>query len=128
MSEVLQNVLYAIIMAAVPVLTGYACKYLQSLYEKNKDKIKNEKVQIVLGQVTDVITSTVQTTTSTYVKELKANNLFDADAQKEAFKRTYEAVTKQLTDDAKKIIIETYGDVETYLTNQIEQKVEEQKK
>lgn len=126
--EVLEKLLYAIIMAAVPVLTGYACKYLQSLYEKNKDKIKNEKVQIVLGQVTDMITSAVETTTSTFVKELKAKDLFDVEAQKEAFKRTYEAVTKQLTDDAKKIIVETYGDVETYLTNQIEQKVEEKKK
>ena len=126
--EILQNVLYAIITAVVSVLTGFACRYLQSLYEKNKEKIKNEKVQMVLGQVTDMITSAVQTTTSTYVKELKANNLFDADAQKEAFKRTYDAVIKQLTDDAKKIIAGTYGDVETYLTNQIEQKVEEQKK
>ena len=126
--EILQNVLYAIITAAVPVLTGFMCRYLQSLYEKNKDKVKNEKVQLILGQVTDMITSAVQTTTSTYVKELKANNLFDANAQKEAFKRTYEAVIKQLTNDAKKIIAETYGDVETYLTNQIERKVEEQKK
>lgn len=125
--ELLQNVLYAIITAAVPVLTAFACRYLQSLYEKNKEKIKNEKVQIVLDQVTDMITNTVQTTTSTYVKELKANNLFDADAQKEAFKRTYEAITKQLTDDAKKIIVETYGDIETYLTNKIEPKVEELK-
>ena len=122
--EVLQNVLYVIISAAVPVLTAFACKYLQSLYEKNKDKIKNEKVQIVLGQVADMITSAVET----YVKELKANDLFDADAQKEAFNKTYEAVTKQLTDDAKKIIIETYGDIATYLTNQIEQKVEASKK
>lgn len=126
--EILQNVLYAIITAAVPVFTAFVCRYLQSLYEKNKDKIKNENVKLILGQVTDVIISAVQTTTSTYVKELKANNLFDADAQKEAFKRTYDAVIKQLTDNAKKIIAETYGDVETYLTNQIEQKVEEQKK
>lgn len=126
--EVLQNVLYAFISAAVPVLTAFACKYLQSLYEKNKEKIKNEKVQIVLGQVTDMITSAVQTTTSTYVKELKKNNVFNAEAQKEAFNKTYDTVTKQLTDDAKKIITETYGDIATYITNQIEQTVEQLKK
>ena len=126
--EILQNVLYALITAAVPVITTFVCRYLQSLYEKNKDKIKNEKVQIVLSQVADMITSAVETTTSTYVKELKANDLFNAEAQKEAFNRTYEAVTKQLTDDTKKIIIETYGDIETYIINQIEQKVEQLKK
>ena len=126
--KIVQKVWYGIITSTVKLFTVFVCRYRQSWYEKNKDKIKNENVKLILGQVTDVITSAVQTTTSTYVKELKANNLFDADAQKEAFKRTYDAVIKQLTDDAKKIIAETYGDVETYLTNQIEQKVEEQKK
>ena len=126
--ELLQNLLYAIITAAVPVLTAFICQYLQSLYEKNKDRIKNEKVQTVLAQVTDMIVSAVETTTNTYVKELKKDGIFDADAQKEAFNKTYNAVTKQLTDDAKNIIIETYGDVETYLINQIEQKVEQLKK
>ena len=126
--EVLQNVLYAVITAAVPVLTGFLCKWLASLYENNKTKIKNEKVQTVLGQVTDMITAAVETTTSTYVKQLKTDNLFDANAQKDAFNKTFDAVTKQLTEDAKNIIVETYGDVEIYLTNKIEQIVEEMKK
>ena len=46
--EFLQNLLYAIITAAIPVLTGFLCKWLASLYENNKSKIKNEKVQLVL--------------------------------------------------------------------------------
>lgn len=126
--EILQNVLYAVITAAVPVLTGFLCKWLVSLYENNKNKIKNENIQIALGHVTDIITAAVETTTSTYVKNLKAEGLFDADAQKEAFNKTFEAVKKQLTEDVKKIITETYGDVDTYVTNKIEQTVEENKK
>ena len=126
--ELLQNVLYAVITAVVPVLTGFLCKWLASLYENNKTKIKNEKVSAVLEKVTDMITSTVETTTSTYVKQLKAENLFNADAQKEAFTKTFEAVKKQLTEESTKIIAETYGDVDTYLTNKIEQLVEKTKK
>ena len=126
--EVLQNVLYAIITAAVPVLTAFLCTWLKSLYDNNKVKIKNEKVSATLGNVTDMILAAVETTTSTYVKQLKVNNLFDADAQKEAFNKTFETVKKQLTEDATKIIEETYGDVEVYLTNKIEQLVEELKK
>lgn len=126
--EILQNVLYAVITAAVPVITGFVCKWLASLYENNKTKIKNEKVRAVLGQVTDMIASAVETTTSTYVKELKANNLFDADAQKAAFNKTFETVQKQLTEESVNIITEAYGDVEIYLTNKIEQLVEELKK
>lgn len=123
-----ENILYAVITAVVPVITTFVCKWLASLYENNKTKIKNEKAQAVLGQVADMIVAAVETTTSTYVKELKAENLFDADAQKEAFKKTFEAVKKQLTEESTKIIAETYGDVETYLTNKIEQFVEELKK
>ena len=126
--EVLQNVLYAVITAAVPVITGFVCRWLASLYEGNKIKVKNEKAQAVLGQVTDMIVAAVETTTNTYVKQLKADNLFNADAQKEAFNKTFEAVQKQLTEESAKIIVETYGDVETYLTNKIEQFVEELKK
>lgn len=126
--EVLQNVLYAVITAAVPVLTGFLCKWLASLYENNKSKIKNEKVQNILGQVTDMITATVETTTSTYVKGLKAENLFTGEAHKEAFNKTFEAVKKQLTEESLGIIVEVYGDVDTYLTNKIEQAVEANKK
>lgn len=126
--EVLQNVLYAIITAAVPVLTGFLCKWLSSLYENNKVKIKNEKAQATIGQVTDMIVAAVETTTSTYVKQLKAENLFDADAQKEAFNKTFQAVQKQLTEESVQILSEVYGDVETYITNKIEQFVEELKK
>lgn len=126
--EVLQNVLYAVITAAVPVLTGFLCKWLASLYENNKTKIKNEKASVVLGQVTDMIVAAVETTTNTYVKQLKKDGLFDANAHKEAFNKTFEAVKKQLTEESTKIIAETYGDVEAYLTNKIEQFVEELKK
>lgn len=127
MLDLLQNILFAVITAAVPVVTTYICKWLASLYEGNKTKIKNETAQIVLGQVTDVIMSAVETTTSTYVKQLKAENLFDADAQKEAFNKTFDAVQKQLTEESTKIITEVYGDVETYLVNKIEQFVADSK-
>lgn len=122
--EFVQNILYAIITAAVPVLTVYACKFLQALYEEHKGKIKNETIRTVLGNVTDMIASAVTTTTSTYVKNLKAEGLFDADAQKEAFNKTYEAVKQQLTAESKEIIEQVYGDIETYLTNKIEELVE----
>ena len=127
MLEFLQNLLIAVITAAVPVATTYLCRWLASLYEGNKMKVKNEKAQVVLGQVTDMIIAAVETTTSTYVKQLKAQDLFSAEAQKEAFNKTLEAVKKQLTEESTNIIAEVYGDVDTYLTNKIEQLVEELK-
>ena len=125
--EFVQDILFAIIGAAVPVVTAFVCRWLVSLSDSNKEKVKNEKTQVTIGLVTDMIASAVETTTSTYVKQLKAEDLFNAEAQKEAFNRTFDIVKKQLTDDSKNIIAEVYGDVETYLTNKIEQYVEELK-
>ena len=126
--EFLQNLLYVIITAAVPVITTFICKYLQSLYEEHKNTVKNEKAQIVLGQVVEMIGSAVETTTNTYVKQLKAENIFDKEAQKKAFQKTYDTVKCQLTDEATAIIEEVYSDVETFLTTKIEQMVEQMKK
>lgn len=126
--EFLENILLAIITASVPILTTYLCSFLKSLYDNNKANIKNERARFVLGQVTDMIAAAVETTTSTYVQQLKSDNLFNKDAQKEAFKKTYDAVTKQLTEESMGIITENFGDMETYLTNQIERFVEELKK
>lgn len=126
--EFLENLLIAIITASVPILTTYLCSFLKSLYDNNKANIKNERTRFVLGQITDMIVAAVETTTSTYVQQLKADNLFNKEAQKEAFKKTYNTVTKQLTKESMDIITENFGDMETYLTNQIERFVEELKK
>ena len=125
--EFIKELLFAAIAAAVPVATTYFCKWLVSLVEANKVKVENEKAQATIDLVKDLIIAAVETTTSTYVKNLKAQNLFNEDAHKVAFNKTFEAVQKQLTEDSKKIIAKTYGDVDTYITNKIEQFVEELK-
>lgn len=126
--EFLQNLLFAVISAAVPVVTMFICQWLQSIYNRNQNKIKDEKLASVLAKVTDIVTEAVETTTSTYVKGLKAENLFDEKAHKKAFKMTYDAVKKQITDDTAAIISEEFGDIEVYLTNKIESLVEHLKK
>lgn len=125
--ELLQNLLYAVITAAVPVLTVFLCNWLKSLYVANKEQVGNEKVQLVLGNVTDMVISAVVTTTNTYVKELKAENLFDKEAQLIAFNKTKDAVMAQITEDSAAIIESVYADIDVYITNLIERYVEELK-
>lgn len=125
--ELLQDLLYAVIVAAVPVLTTFVCKWIKSTYDANKVKVKNENVQVVLGNVTDMIISAVTTTTNTYVRALKQDKLFDKEAQKEAFNRTKTAVMAQITSDSAAIIEQVYGDLDVYINNMIERFVEELK-
>lgn len=124
----LENIVYAVITAAVPVLTVFVCKFLQSLYDNKKNQIKNETVRCTLENVTQMIISAVETTSATYVKQLKKDNIFDEEAQKEAFMITYDSVRKQLTSDSLAIINQIYGDIDVYLKNQIESAIESSKK
>lgn len=54
---------------------------------------------------------------------MKKENAFTAEAQKEAFNLTYNAVMAILTDEAKAYLAEIYGDLTTYITNKIEAEV-----
>ena len=126
--ELLQNIVYAIIAAVVPILTKFVCDWLKSMLDANKAKIQNEKVRFVVENVTDMVASAVVTTTSTYVKNLKAENIFDETAQKEAFNKTKDAVMAQITKESADIIEYAYGNIDVFIDNLIERYVEELKK
>jgi len=125
--EFVKELVYVIVMAAVPVLTTYICRWLNGLYNVNREKIQNERTQIILEQVISMVSSAVTTTTSTYVKGLKANNMFDKEAHIVAFNKTKDAVMAQLTAESAEIIKQAYGDVDVYLDNLIEQLVSDLK-
>ena len=125
--EFVQELFLAMATAAVPVIATFVCRWLITLSETNKVRVKNAKAQATIDQITDIIIAAVETTANTYVKQLKAENIFDVEAQKKAFDITFETVKKQVTAESEKILAELYGDVEIYLTNKIEQFVEELK-
>ena len=88
-----------------------------------KDKTDSDTVDRYLDMLETTITDAVLTTTQTYVEALKNKNAFDIEAQKIAFKMSYDAVMKVLTDDAKLYLQTIVGDLQTYITNKIEAKV-----
>jgi hypothetical protein len=69
------------------------------------------------------ISDCVVATNQTYVDALKKDNAFTIEAQKEAFKKTYNAVMMVLTDEAKECLTQIYGDLTIYITTKIEAEV-----
>ena len=69
------------------------------------------------------ITECVLATNQTYVEALKKQGAFDIEAQKEAFKLTYEAVMAILTEDAQEYLGEAINDLNAYITTKIESQV-----
>ena len=113
-------------LVGFPVITlgGIYLIYLMNVKIKEiKQKTNSDITNKYLDMLDDTIANAVLATTQTYVETLKKAGKFDLDAQKEAFKKTYDAVMNVLTDEATKYITESVGDLETYITNKIEAQV-----
>jgi hypothetical protein len=110
------------------VIRGHALRTNQYLlarvYEADAaNHNQGEVIDAKGNKVENTVTNCVIATNQTYVEALKKNNAFTAEAQKEAFNLTYNAVMAILTEDAKEYLAEIYGDVAAYITNKIEAEV-----
>lgn len=115
---------FELIVYPVISIGGIYLTYLISVKIKElKQKTNDDTAKKYLDMLNDTIAATVLATTQTYVEALKKQGKFDEAAQKEAFKQTYDAVMKVLTAEAIKYITVSVGDLETYVTNQIEAQV-----
>lgn len=125
--NVLEQAFELVIFPVISILGVYLVFLISSKIKDMKAKTSNETAQKYMDMLEDTITSCVFATTQTYVDALKKEGKFDAEAQKIAFNKTYDAVMKILTADAVKYINESVGDLETYVTNRIEEHVKLQK-
>ena len=95
-------------------------------YDSSKEITKeadNEIANKYINLLSETITQCVIATNQTYVESLKKSGSFDAEAQKEAFRRTYESVMNILTVEAKQYLANIYGDLDKYITSKIESEV-----
>lgn len=109
------------------ILTKYLVDFLSAKRDELKDKNKNETAQKYTDMIYDTVVKCVLATNQTYVDALKKDGAFTKENQEEAFARTMKAVLAVLNQDAKNYIIETTGDLRTYLTQLIEAEVHVQK-
>ena len=109
------------------ILTKYLVAWIQVKTKELTDTKENEMFTKYMTLLSDTVIDCVVATNQTYVNTLKEQGKFDAEAQKEAFNKTYEAVMRILTDDAKKYLGEVLGDLDLYINTMIESQVNFQK-
>ena len=119
----LYEILQVCIFPLLGVLNAYIVKFINAKSAEIQHNVDNDMADKYIAMVTDTISACVIATNQTYVEALKKQNAFTAEAQKEAFQLTYNAVMAILTDDAKDYLAEIYGDVAAYITNKIEAEV-----
>ena len=119
----LYQILEVCIIPLLGILTAYIVKYINAKSAEIINKVDNDTVDKYIAMLADTISACVIATNQTYVETLKKQNAFTAEAQKEAFTLTYNAVMAVLTDDAKSYLTAIYGDLTAYITNKIEAEV-----
>lgn len=117
MNEVLLNILSVVVTAVILPLISYAGTRLISYLNS---KIKDEKAKEFLSQATTVVTNAVRAVFQTYVESLKKSGNFGADAQLEALNKAKDIALSQLSEEVKDYITKNYGDINNWLTTQIE--------
>lgn len=124
---VLQEILYVLLIALIPVIAKYATSALESVKKKAVQQIKNEKIEATVLKVLSIVENAVEATNQTFVAELKTNGGLTQEDKEKAYLKTYDTVKTLLTDEVIDLIVEEYGDLEVYLDTVIEKVVANKK-
>ena len=120
---ILTQIFEVCIIPLLGLLTAWLISFINTKRNQLVDKSKNDTMDKYINMLADTITNCVIATNQTYVENLKKDKIFTAEAQKEAFTMTYNAVMAILTDEAKDYLTEAYGDLSAYITQRIEAEV-----
>ena len=117
MNEMLINIISVLVTAVViPVISLLGAKLVSWL----STKIKNEKANKMIKTATEIVVSAVKTVFQTYVDVLKKEGKFDKESQILALTKAKDIALSQMTEDVKEFIQTNYGELDLWLTTQIE--------
>ena len=121
--SLLYQIIEVCVIPLLGILTAYVIKYINAKSEEIQIQIDNNLADKYVNMLAETITACVIATNQTYVESLKKQGKFDAEAQKEAFNQTYNAIMAVLTNEAKLYLTNIYGDLAAYITARIEAEV-----
>ena len=119
----LYEILQVCVIPLLGVLTAYLVKFIKMKSVEIQANVDNDMADKYIAMVADTVSACVIATNQTYVEALKKENAFTQEAQKQAFRLTYNAVMDVVTDEAKYYLTEIYGDLTAYITTKIEAEV-----
>lgn len=125
--EIVKGISYIFITLALPVLVYFLCRFLYSKWNEIQKNIEDKETAKILDQVVVMVLDCVQYTNQVFVDELKKNGELTKDAAIQAFNMTKERAMAMLSERSKEIIINIYGNVDTYLDTLIEASVKQLK-
>lgn len=121
------DVFYAILKVVVPILAYYLINFLRAKHVEVTNKVGANAFYETREEILDLIISVVNSTSQTYVDNLKKEGAFTADAQSEAFNITKRTILSLINNEAKELLATFYTDVDSWINIQIENAVRQSK-
>lgn len=128
MKDILTNALYDVAITVIIALGGAAIAFLRTKISSINSNSSNELANRIRWEVESAVEDAVMAVNQTFVEELKKKNLFDKEAQEEAFDRALDGTLKALSQSTVEFINNTYGDITIWLKDKIEAAVNRNKK
>lgn len=126
-NELLTTIFELCLFPLLGALTVYLVSLIRAKTDGAKKQTNSELAKKYLDMLEVTVVNCVLTTNQTYVDALKAQGTFDAEAQKVAFQKTYEAVSASLTEEGNKYLAEITSDIPAFITEMIEAQVAKHK-
>ena len=115
-NEILMYIIETVLKLVVAVAIPHGFKLI-------RDKLKNDTQIKYLNKFEQLVKDAVNQVQQTYVENMKAENMFDEDAQKEALAMVKSNVLSMMNDRMQEIVIDAVGDFDEYMRNMIESEV-----
>ena len=115
-NEILMYIIETVLKIVVIVAVPYAFNLIRT-------KLKNDTEVKYLNKFEQLVSDAVQQVQQTYVENMKAADLFDANAQKDALDMVKNNVLNMMNDRMQEIVYDAVGDFEEYMKNLIEAEV-----
>jgi len=115
-NEILMYIIETILKLIVAVAIPYGFNILRK-------KLQNDTQIKYLGKFEKLVTDAVNEVQQTYVSNLKAQDMFDKEAQLEALAKVKAIVLNTMNDRMQEIVIDAVGDFDTYMRSLIESEV-----
>lgn len=125
--ELIQTILQTVLIPLLIALTGFIVKWVNAKANELKSKTQDDRYDLYIDILQELVTKTVIMVNQTYVDELKKENAFTKEAQIEAFNKVYETVITSLSEDVYTYLEQIIGNLNDYITVLIESAVKQQK-
>lgn len=105
----------------------YAAKLLHEKLEQLKQKTDSESLKYLIEKIDYIVQVCVEATNQTFVEKRKQEGAFTEEEQKTAFQKTFNDIQNMITEDDKQKIVDSFGDISTFITSSIENYIKSSK-